>query len=205
VHCVLENTTLQCCCNAGGMHNSRQCHVTNQIVLISCARVAMAQPVIGNTSLPHWRRTGTCAWLNLALTIRLESCCMHALLQTGYMYSNTLLIDTLTASHWCAASYYQNGQSTKATVIDACVPAKLMQALQVVHVAHRTYCKLHCNATCHATFRLLCWIYSMRVLLQTAYSYIETYMFLSSFQVRGSICHDCRYSLRDVCRCTSKH
>ena len=36
--CVSENTTLQCCCTASGMHNSSQCHVANQIVLISCAR-----------------------------------------------------------------------------------------------------------------------------------------------------------------------
>jgi len=184
--CVSENTTLQCCCTAGGMHNLRQCHVANQIVLISCARGVIAQPVIGNTSLAYWRRTGTCAWLSLALTIRLESCCMHALLQTGGMYSNTLLIDPLTASHWCAASYHQNGQLTKATVIAACVPAKLIQALQIVHVAHRTYCKLHCNATCYATFRLLCWIYSMHVLVQTAYSHIATYIFLHSLEVRGS-------------------
>ena len=97
--CVSENTTLQCCCTAGGMHNSRQRHVANQIVLISCARGVIAQPVIGNTSLAYWRRTGTCACLSLALTVRLESCCMHALLQTGSMYSNALSIDPLTASH----------------------------------------------------------------------------------------------------------
>ncbi len=141
--------------------------------------------MIGNTSLAYWRRTGTCACLSLALTVRLESCCMHALLQTGSMYSNALSIDPLTASHWWAASYHQNGQLTKATVIDACFPAKLIQALQIVHVAHRTYCKLHCNGKCHATFTLLCCIYSMHVLLQTAYSHIATYMLLHGFQVRG--------------------
>ena len=164
--CVSENTTLQRCCTAGGMHNSRQRHVANQIVLISCARGVIAQPVIGNTSLAYWRRTGTCAWLSLALTVRLESC-MHALLQIGGMYSNTLWIDPLTASHWCAASYPQKGQLTKATC-NWCLCSCKVDTSPANCPCSTQDCKLHCNATCHATFRLLCWIYSMHVLLQTA-------------------------------------
>jgi len=38
----------------------------------------------------------------------------------------------------------------KVTVIGARVPANCIQALQIVHVAHRTYCKLqvYCHMSC---------------------------------------------------------
>ncbi len=43
----------------------------------------------------------------------------------------------------------------KVTIINACVLAKFMQALQIVIVAHRTYCKLHCLQLCSsAAFKL---------------------------------------------------
>ena len=135
---------MPCCKSGASLQNTRY----------SCARVVMAWLVIRDTSLPDWHCTGTCTWLVVALTVVMP--CRHWLLdwKVAACIAATRMHVQQHVIHWTPdckplmCCLLPSKSAIKVTVIDACVPAKFIQALQIVHVAHRTHCKLHCYMSC---------------------------------------------------------
>ncbi len=196
---------MPCCKSGASLQNTRY----------SCARVVMAWLVIGDTSLPDWHCTGTCTWLVVALTgvmpcrhwlsdwkvaacmhcYKQDACtaighCMKHWLQTTDVLPPAIKTDDQGYCNWCPCSCKLHTSPTNC-------PCSSQDILQASGVRPHVLQCIQNRLAGYCAGYIAC-MYCCKLL---------TAMFLSSFQLRGFICHDCRsrYSLRDVCQCTSKH